>query len=150
MFEDLASKGYTRFTINIDQSCEKCYNMRLLKVRSWESCEGLLFSDTCNKMRTFLSWGNFAFAHLFSLYHTNKKLFSTRPCTTLNSIPIILNLLTNRNIALIYSITICEQKTKVCAWAGSFQHKLQHHLFHVWCLPSNQSHLVLTMVWCRP
>ncbi|CAH3148650.1 unnamed protein product [Porites lobata] len=31
MFEDLASKGYTRFTINIDQSCEKCYNMRLLK-----------------------------------------------------------------------------------------------------------------------
>ena len=27
MFEDLASKGYTRFTINIDQSCEKCYNM---------------------------------------------------------------------------------------------------------------------------
>ena len=29
-----------------------------------------------------------------------------------NSIPIILNLLTNRNIALIYSVTICEQKTQ--------------------------------------
>ncbi|XP_073238029.1 uncharacterized protein [Porites lutea] len=32
MFEDLASKGYSRFTINIDKSCEKCYNMRLLKI----------------------------------------------------------------------------------------------------------------------
>ena len=29
-----------------------------------------------------------------------------------DSIPIILNLLTNRNIALIYSVTICEQKKK--------------------------------------
>ena len=28
------------------------------------------------------------------------------------SIPIILNLLTNRNIALIYLVTICEQKKK--------------------------------------
>ena len=27
-----------------------------------------------------------------------------------DSIPIILNLLTNRNIALIYSVTICEEK----------------------------------------
>ena len=47
-------------------------------------------------------------------------------CTTFNSIPIILNLLTNRNIVLIYSVTICEQKTKYCARSGSFQHKLQH------------------------
>ena len=29
-----------------------------------------------------------------------------------NSIPIILNLMTNRNIALIYSVTICEQQQK--------------------------------------
>ena len=29
-----------------------------------------------------------------------------------DSIPIILNLLTNRNIALIYSVTICEQQKK--------------------------------------
>ena len=29
-----------------------------------------------------------------------------------DSIPIILNLLTNRNIALIYSVTFCEQKKK--------------------------------------
>ena len=33
------------------------------------------------------------------------------------SIPIILNLLTNRNIALIYSVTICEQKD--CARQGA-------------------------------
>ena len=46
-----------------------------------------------------------------------------------NSIPIILNLLTNRNMASIYSVSICEQKTKDCAWSGSFQHKLQHLLF---------------------
>ena len=45
------------------------------------------------------------------------------------SIPIILNLLTN--IALIYSVTICEQKTKDCARLGSFQHKLQHRCFKV-------------------
>ena len=48
-----------------------------------------------------------------------------------DSIPIILNLLTNRNIALIYSVTICEQKTKDCARSGSFQHKLQHHCFQL-------------------
>ena len=48
-----------------------------------------------------------------------------------DSIPIILNLLTNRNIALIYSVTICEQKTKDCAQSGSFQHKLQHHCFQL-------------------
>ena len=48
-----------------------------------------------------------------------------------NSIPIILNLLANRNIALIYSVTICEQKAKDCARSGSFQHKLQHHCFQL-------------------
>ena len=47
------------------------------------------------------------------------------------SIPIILNLLTNRNIALIYSVIICEQKTKDCARSGSFQHKLQHRCFRL-------------------
>ena len=51
-------------------------------------------------------------------------------CTTFNNIPIILNSLTNRNIALIYSITICEQKTKDCAWSRSFQHKRQHRCFN--------------------
>ena len=50
-------------------------------------------------------------------------------CITFNSIPIILYLLTNRNIALIYSVTICEQKTKDSALSGSFQHKLQHRCF---------------------
>ena len=37
---------------------------------------------------------------------------------TFNSIPIILNSLTNRNIALFYSVIIYEQKTKDCAWSG--------------------------------
>ena len=41
-----------------------------------------------------------------------------------NNIPIILILLTNKNVALIYSVTCCEQKTKDCARAESFQHKL--------------------------
>ena len=36
-----------------------------------------------------------------------------------NNIPIILKLLTKRNIALIYSVTICEQKTKDCARQGA-------------------------------
>ena len=49
-----------------------------------------------------------------------------------NSIPIILNLLANRNIALIYSLTICEQITKDCARSGSFQHiKLQPRCFQL-------------------
>ena len=64
------------------------------------------------------------------------SFFWTWFCTTFNSIPIILNLLTNRNIALIYWVTICEQKTKDCAWSGSFQHKLQHHCFRLRCLPA--------------
>ena len=32
---------------------------------------------------------------------------------------------------IIYSVTICEQKTKDCAQSGSFQHKLQHHCFQL-------------------
>ena len=32
--------------------------------------------------------------------------------------------------------SICEQKTKDCAWSGSFQHKLQHHCFRLRCLPA--------------
>ena len=56
-------------------------------------------------------------------------------CTMFSSIPIILNLLTYRNIALIYSVTICEQKEKDCALLGSVQQKLQPHCFQLWCLP---------------
>ena len=47
-------------------------------------------------------------------------LFWTWPWTTFKSIPIILNLLTNRNIALIYSVIICEQKTTDCAGSGNY------------------------------
>ena len=32
MFDELASKGHTRFSISIDDSCTQCYNVRLLKV----------------------------------------------------------------------------------------------------------------------
>ena len=39
------------------------------------------------------------------------------------------NILTNRDNALIYSVTICEQKTKDCAQSGSFQRKLHHRYF---------------------
>ena len=38
-------------------------------------------------------------------------------CTTFNNIPIILILLTNKNTALIYLVTVCEQKTNDdCVW----------------------------------
>ena len=57
-------------------------------------------------------------------------------CTTYNSVPIILILLTNKNVALIYSVTICEQTTKDCAPLGSFQHKVKHCCFYLRCLPS--------------
>ena len=41
-------------------------------------------------------------------------------------------LLTNRNIVLIYSVTIFEQKkTKDCARSGSFRNKLQHRCFQL-------------------
>ena len=49
--------------------------------------------------------------------------------TTCKRIPIILIVLTNKNFALIYSLTICQQKTKDCALSGYFQHKLQHCCF---------------------
>ena len=45
-------------------------------------------------------------------------LFWTWPWTTFNSIPIILKLATNRNVALVYSVTICCQKLKDCAQHG--------------------------------
>ena len=36
-----------------------------------------------------------------------------------DSIPIILNLLTNRNTALIYSVTFCEQKKQIVHGQGA-------------------------------
>ena len=56
-------------------------------------------------------------------------------CKTFSSIPIILNWLTYRNIALMYSVTICEHKAKYCELLGSFQQKLQPRCFQLWCLP---------------
>ena len=43
--------------------------------------------------------------------------------TTFNSNLIILNLQTNKIISLIYSATICEQRTLACSRSESFQHK---------------------------
>ena len=57
-------------------------------------------------------------------------------CTMFSSISVILNLLTYRNIALIYSVTICEQKAKDCALLWSFQQKLQPRCFQLWCMPA--------------
>ena len=62
------------------------------------------------------------------------QLFWTWPLTTFNSIPIILNIVTNRNVALIYTVTICKKKTKDCARSGSFEHNPQHRCFRLWCL----------------
>ena len=60
--------------------------------------------------------------------------FLNLTASTFNSIPIILNIVTNRNVALIYSVTICQQKTKDCARSGSFEHNPQHRCFRLWCL----------------
>ena len=59
----------------------------------------------------------------------------TWKCTTFKRIPNILIVLTNKDVALIYSVTICQQKTKDCALSRYFQHKLQHCCFYHWCLP---------------
>ena len=40
-----------------------------------------------------------------------------------------------KNVALIYSVTICQQKTKDCALSRCFEHKLQDCCFYHWCLP---------------
>ena len=67
-----------------------------------------------------------------------RSLFRTWPCTTFNSIPIILHLLTKINMALIYIFQsqFVNIKTKNCVRSRSFQHKLQHLCFHLWCLPA--------------
>ena len=61
-------------------------------------------------------------------------LFWTWPCTTFKSIPIILNLLSDRNI----------EKTKDCTRSGSFQHEIQHRCFQLWCLPA----LITSLLYC--
>ena len=61
----------------------------------------------------------------------------TLKCRTFESSPIILIVLTNKNVVLVYfvMITICQKKTKDCAPSGSFQNKLRHRCFYNWCLP---------------
>ena len=69
--------------------------------------------------------------------------FLSRRCATFNSIPIILNLLTNRNIALIYLVIVSERKKKkalrtVQGPTGSIQHEPQQHRFHPGCFRFSQ------------
>ena len=47
------------------------------------------------------------FRHLWYMF------LSTWRCTTFNSIPIILILLANKNVSIIYSLSICEQKRRI-------------------------------------
>ena len=67
-------------------------------------------------------------------------------CTKFNSIPSILILPTNKNIPLIYSVTICQQKTKDCAPSRSFQHKLQYLCFYMFLVFHNQSPLITMFI----
>ena len=62
-----------------------------------------------------------------SLFKMLCQLFLTWGCTMFKSIPIILIFSTSKNLALIYTRHICEQKRKNCAPSGNFQHKMQHH-----------------------
>ena len=64
--------------------------------------------------------------------------FCTWLCTKFISIPIILKLLKNRNIALVYSVTIWEQKTKDCALHG-----------HQGAFKINYSTVVSTLMFAR-
>ena len=45
------------------------------------------------------------------------------------NIPSILIILTNKNVPLIHSVTICQQKAKDCVPSGSFQHSTEAQLF---------------------
>ena len=64
--------------------------------------------------------------------------FCTWPCTKFISIPITVKLLKNRNIALVYSVTIWEQKTKDCALHG-----------HQGAFKINYSTVVSTLMFAR-
>ena len=57
-------------------------------------------------------------------------------CTTLNSIPIILNMLTSDDIAIIYSVIICEQKNKGLCTVKELPTWSTELLFQRWCLPA--------------
>lgn len=60
-------------------------------------------------------------------------------CTT-----VVLKWMTRGNDPSIYSITMCEPKTKACARSKSFQRKLQHRCLHLWFLPD----FVTSLIYC--
>ena len=56
-------------------------------------------------------------------------------CTTSINFPIILILLTNKNVALIYSVICCEQKAKDYAHGQGASNINCIVVFYLWCLP---------------
>ena len=98
-------------------------NHRVVNTRPWRPCPYMGSYSNMVKMQILEGYANFKGLLAFLGLKWNGKpfvigfcqLFWTWPCTTFNSIPNILKLLTNRDIALIYSVIICEQKTKDCA-----------------------------------
>lgn len=52
MFQELGDKGNTRFSIKIDQSCTKCYNVRLLKVLAFPLSRDKLTLLRTSKIRS--------------------------------------------------------------------------------------------------
>ena len=107
-----------------------CFNMVSFRdpKKAWATPRSISFRGFNSKFPTSIPTLSYA--------EFSPGLIGPGPCTTFIRIPIILNLLTNRNIALIYSVTICEEKTKDCARSGSFQYYLQHRCFQLWCLPA--------------
>ena len=69
-------------------------------------------------------------------------------CTKFNRIPSVLILLTNENVLLIYSVTICQQKTKDFAPSRSFQHK-RHcvFMFNLMVVAFHNQSPLITMVF---
>ena len=68
-------------------------------------------------------------------------------CTTFNSILIILTILSNKKVALIYYVTICQKKTKDCTPSRSFQHELHYYCFYIWCLLPYITSLLYQLWW---
>ena len=65
-------------------------------------------------------------------------------CTTLSSIPIILVLLINKNVALIYSVTIFQQQKRILHHKEALKIKCSTigFLKYLWCLSSFMSRLL--------
>lgn len=85
-----------------------------------------------------------------NIFHRLEWLWSLSDSLMIYSILIILILLTNIKVALIYSFTICEQKTKNYVHSGSTQPniRLRHRFFYNWCLLPFKASLLYSL-WKR-